>query len=203
MKNIIKKIKKILTYDISNIFYNIIYSSNQKIYDLIQRFFIFIDLSSYLKTKIFVFLYIISYVPLMDYTAKLMNGGGNGFDMEYRYFLFQYKEDEKITTKETMANNIIKLKYQYTGSLYSCNINYEQTVEDLKNNFPILLTNVVKECTQNSKVYSYEIIAEAPLSYKVIYKIESIIKTIPYSLLGIVFFGGTIILSPLLILTDN
>lgn len=203
MKNIINKIKKILTYDISNIFYNVIYISNQKISDLIQRFFLFINLNSYRKTKIFFFFYIIGYVPLMDYTAILMNGGGHGFDMDYRYSSLQYNEEEKIITKDTMASNIIKLKYQYTGNLYNCTTNYDKNLEDLKHNFPTLLVNILKECTQNGSDYSYEIIAEAPLIYQVMYKIESIIKTIPYSFIGIVVFVGTIILSPLLILTDT
>lgn len=203
MKKIINRIKEILTYDISNIFYNIMYKSNQKKSELLQRLVAFINLNSYRKTKIFVFLYIIGYIPLMDYTAIIMNGGGKGFDSDYRYYLLQYSEESQTITKETMANNIIKLKYKYTGSLYNCNIDYEKNLKDLKNKFSTLSINVTKECAQNGILYSYEIIAEAPIIYKAMYKIESIVKTIPHSLLAIVIFIGTIILYPLLVLTDT
>lgn len=213
MKKIINKIKEILEFDISHILYNIwtfigydiIYMTYDRTCNIIRKLIDFVNLSSYGKTKIFILAYIVCYSPLMDYTATIANGGGRGFDMDYRYFSLREVEGSNIKIKDTMAKNIIKIKYDYKDlNLENCKSDYEKTLKKIKSEHNTLLIST-KECSikNNNKNYSYQIIGEAPIIYKLMYKVESIIKTIPYSFLAILLLIGTAIAYPFMMLTDT
>lgn len=179
MKKIINKIIEILDYDVYRF--------------TLEPFVVFF--SSYMKTKIAIIIWVLSFNFFVNIGANFFGGAS-----EIKFSSYDYNENSNVITVNQLAQKILKIKYYHQeSSLEECKVEYEKTLKNVENIYKHL--NIKgHECNKtNNTYYSYEIIAEANYFYKVIYKVGSLLKSMPY------YFGGVaiIIVSPLMYLANN
>lgn len=246
MKKIINKIDKILTTDVGKLLHKLeLWDLFYNVFEFIYRFTLrpFVTIISnffvsYKKTKVtlltsfLVFLFSFNFFVYVGSSVS----SGNTFKMETGFFSYDYNEDSKIITKETLGGKIVKMKYFYQSpSLEECKIEYEKTLKNVENIYKHLSVTGSEcnrifdpadekrllKCAEELKIdstkrfdenckpkktthkyYSYEVIAEASSFDKFTFKIESLKKSLPYYLAGVVIAFGTILLSPFILLAN-
>lgn len=167
MKKIINKIIAILDYDVYRF--------------TLAPFVIFF--SSYMKTKIAIIIWMLSFNFFVNIGASFFGGQG-----EIEFSSYSYNENLNIITIDQLAQKMLKIKYYHqNSSLDECKVEYQKTLKNVESTYKHL-TIKVSECNKtNNNYYNYEIIAEANYFYKVVYKIGSLLKSIPY------YFSGAVV----------
>jgi hypothetical protein len=219
MKKIINKIKEILTADVGksldrlglwDLFYNVFeFICVKIIYNTyrftLRPFVIFLDsfFSSFKKTKIAILIWMLTFNFFVHVGTTAGEGSGNRFNSSIGFNSSNYHKNSKTITTETLAGNIVKLKYHYENeNLEECKNNYDDTLKQINNiNDSFFIT--VNECYKTMpNMYSYKITAEASYIDKFLYKIESWKASLPYYFIGVAMVVGGILLSPFILLAN-